>query len=127
MIDGSVTRLAARSDTSAGRGASTRRLLMVNLPKAPVLAGFELDEFQRVYTLFPLLNRRLLDDVRPDAVIAPLIAEGFDILDVAMVLHQNGFDGTLFVLSRPLPRADLVMAEIGGLCAGLKLCLLPVG
>ena len=61
---------------------------------------------------------RIMSDA-PGAVLAPLITEEFDLLDLAEALVACGFSGTLVALSRPLPRAGLIVQEIKALCPGL--------
>lgn len=97
---------------------SPSRVLLIGLMKpAPGLLAQAL----MVHSQFRHLTSSLLAEVRPDTVVAPLIASGWDVTDVAEVLHDHGYRGPLMVLTRPLPRADLVRTEIEALFPGIAL------
>jgi len=74
-----------------------------------------------VHTRFVHLSRHLLDTVRPDSILAPLIAAEWDVLDLAEVLHGHNYSGPLLIQSRPLPHTDLVQREIIALFPGISL------
>jgi hypothetical protein len=112
------------ASTGAPRAAepSSRRVLVVGPAQAP----FPLADTIVVHTLFVHLSRRLLDKVQPDTILAPLIAGAWDILDLVEVLHRHGYKGPVLVQTRRLPRADLVLREIGGLYPGVSLAFVEL-
>lgn len=77
-----------------------------------------------VLTQLRLLCRSMLETVRPDGVIGPLITPDWDIVDLAIRLDDLGYRGDLFAMTRPLPRAELVVREVGAVCPALRVHLL---
>lgn len=77
-----------------------------------------------VITQFSMLRAAMLAQIRPDAVIGPLIRGGWDILDLGEALEAGGYAGPLFVLTRPLPRAELVLRELCAVCPRLSIRLI---
>ena len=65
----------------------------------------------------------MIRTVRPDAIIGPLITADWDIVDLGIELEQMGFRGDLFALTRPLPRAELVIREVSAVCPTLTVRL----
>jgi hypothetical protein len=102
------------------RRMTTRRVLVVGAVR-PALHGAASGDDLVVHTQLRHLSRALLDEVRPDAVVAPLITPEWDVLDLAAQLSALGYTGPLVVRSRPLPRADLVLGELQGLFPNLAL------
>ncbi|MFN4098599.1 MAG: hypothetical protein ACK4GT_02365 [Pararhodobacter sp.] len=68
----------------------------------------------------------MLTTVQPDAIIAPLIASDWDIVDLGITLQDMGYCGDLYALTRPLPRAELVLREVGAICPRLTVRLLEL-
>ncbi|WP_284163326.1 hypothetical protein [Frigidibacter sp. SD6-1] len=62
----------------------------------------------------------------PDAVLAPLLAPDFDILDVAERLTRLGFRGILLISTPRLPNPGTVLAEIRGACTGFRAELVEI-
>lgn len=119
------------SGAGAGTEASTARLLrqaatvlVVEAQAALPLLDPGPDRQSVVFAPLRLLRAETLAQLRPDAVVAPLIGSNWDILDLGLALEEAGYRGGLFVLTRPLPRADLVLNELRGLCPGLDIRLL---
>lgn len=79
-----------------------------------------------VLTQKRMLSRSMIDTVRPDAVIGPLINTDWDIVDLAMALESLGYSGDLYAVTRPLPRAELVVREVSAVCPGLTVHLLEI-
>ncbi|MCY1125622.1 hypothetical protein OU426_02040 [Frigidibacter sp. RF13] len=67
------------------------------------------------------------DGAPPDAVLAPLLAPDFDILDVAERLTRLGFRGVLLISTPHLPDPGTVLAEIRGACTGFRAELVEIG
>ena len=81
-----------------------------------------------VLTRFELFGRELVERVRPDAVVAPLIGARFDIVDLAEGLQDARFRGRLIALSGPLPDRTMVKREVHAACPGIAfemICLTP--
>lgn len=100
-----------------------RTVLVVEAPGALRLLSDNPGQQGVVMTQMRMLNARMLAQVAPDAVIGPLIADGWDSLDLATALEDMGYHGSLHILSRPLPRAELVLREVCACCPGLTISL----
>lgn len=78
------------------------------------------------FACFAELDADLLRAARPDMVVSALIGDGFDAMDVARRLMQLGYAGPYRALSPPLPRPDLVRAEIRAAAPALDFDLVVV-
>lgn len=72
------------------------------------------------------LTAAILALVRPDAVFAPLMGPGYDILDLVRRLEQLGFAGHLVAVTAPLPDADAVAREVRSHCRGIAFDIVTV-
>jgi hypothetical protein len=79
-----------------------------------------------VYAQWRFLGANMLANVRPDAILAPLISRGWDIVDLGAHLHGLRWTGDVFALTLPLPRAELVLRETRAVCPGLSLHLIAL-
>lgn len=79
-----------------------------------------------VLTQMRMLCQSMLANVRPDAIVAPLIGPEYDIVDLGILLEDLGHSGDLYALTRPLPRAELVVREVGAVCPRLNVRLLEL-
>ena len=61
---------------------------------------------------FGALDAGYLADSRPDAILAPLVGQDYDVLDLTRRLQELGFKGALRAYCRPLPNTRLVRAEV---------------
>jgi hypothetical protein len=77
-----------------------------------------------VRTHFSLVSPSLLNLVHPDTVVSPLIQPGWDCVDLACKLHENGFIGRLVIDAMPIPSVEMVRREIIGLCPGISVAML---
>lgn len=75
---------------------------------------------------FAELDAALLRAIAPDMVISMLIGEGFDAMDLAQRLVELGYAGSYRAFCPPLPRPDLVRAEVRATAPGLDFDLLVV-
>lgn len=75
---------------------------------------------------FADLSVQLLQQIRPDVVVAPLLAGQIDALDVAALLYACAYDGRLCILARALPDPDLIRADIARIAPDLAVDLLVV-
>ncbi|WP_143593891.1 hypothetical protein [Thioclava sp. F36-7] len=58
------------------------------------------------------ITAKNLVKLRPELVLAPLLTERFDILDLAKRLEEFGFTGKLRAYSRPLPNIAAIRQEV---------------
>lgn len=104
-----------------------RTVLVVEAPAVlPLLDG---DGIRRTVVASRMANlgAELLDRVAPQAVVGPLIARDWDILDLALLLAGLRYGGALYACTRPLPRSGLVLDELRASCPGLEIVLLEIG
>ncbi len=101
-----------------------RTVLVVEAPGALRLLEDNTAQPGVVLTHMRMLNPRMLTQVAPDAIIGPLIADGWDGLDLATALEDMGYRGTLFILSRQLPNAELILHEMRACCPKLSIALI---
>jgi len=103
-----------------------RTILVVDATEALPLLRPQPGRQSVVLTQMRMLGQQMLTTVQPDAVIAPLIASGWDIVDLGMMLQDMGYCRDLYALTRPLPRAELVLREVGAVCPRLTVRLLEI-
>lgn len=103
-----------------------RTVLVVEAPG--VLPLLESDPGRRsvVAAHMSTVGPELMLRVGPQAVVSPLIARGWDILDLGLILADLKFRGTLYAHTRPLPRASLVLRELREACPGVDITLLEM-
>ena len=73
---------------------------------------------------FSDISADLLEILRPEIILSPLMCGTFDCLDLAQVLHEAGYRGRYRVMAPVLPDPDLIKAEIQGLCPSLDFCFI---
>lgn len=75
------------------------------------------------------LTLALLAQWTPDAVVAPLLGTGFDILDLGQRLEKLAFGGQLYALAGPIPDVAAIVRELRDHCPGLvfDVISLPAG
>lgn len=61
----------------------------------------------------------ILSDLRPQLVVTPLMGVGFDAHDLALRLTSLEFGGVLRVLAPPLPKPEMLRAELSHAAPGL--------
>ncbi|HPE24526.1 hypothetical protein [Albidovulum sp.] len=72
------------------------------------------------------LDARLLAKVMPDLIVAPLLAPGFDAIELSETLHRLGFRGRFVVFAPSLPNARTVTAELRAHCPALAIDLIQI-
>ncbi len=103
-----------------GRGAEPR-LLAVGEPRSLQLSASGIPRDANViFAHFANLSRAHILAVRPDVVLSPLVSEGFDCLELAIMLHAWRFGGEFWIAATRLPRPSVVLNEIRNSCPGLK-------
>ena len=63
----------------------------------------------------------LLSTVAPSVVLAPLLARGFDCVDLGGRLFDCGFIGRYIIMAPSLPDPNLVLRELRSLFPGLDI------
>jgi hypothetical protein len=99
--------------------AAARSVLLIEASHALSLLNPRPGVQTVVVTHRRLLSAAMLQTVRPDVIVAPLIAGGWDLVELGEVLDGFGYRGTICALTRPLPRGDLILGELGALYPGL--------
>ncbi len=113
---------------SAGRSLeAARTVLIIDAAAALRYLAPRPDRQAVIVTQKRMLCASMLQTVRPDAVIGPLITADWDIVDLGLALQSLGYRGDLYALTRPLPRAELVVREVGAVCPSLNVMLLETG
>lgn len=100
---------------SGQRSLSGRRILVVESTQALPLALSGTTGAQVTIARFSTITLKMLNDLRPDIVVAPLIAEDHDILDLALLLKMSDFSGALRAFSTPLPNTSIICAEVAAI------------
>ncbi len=103
----------------AAEPARALRILAIGAPAAMVETVRDLTGATVEAAPFAGLDLALLARVMPDAVFAPLMGPGFDVLDLAARLARLGYGGSLHGLTGPLPDPESVTREIRGHCDGI--------
>lgn len=103
---------------------AARTVLVVQAPGALSMLTGKPTHQSVVMTQLHMLNQRMLAQVRPDAVIGPLITESWDSLDLGLALQDMAYRGAFYILTRPLPRTELVLRELRACCTHLSIHLI---
>lgn len=77
-----------------------------------------------VIARFRDISPSLIARVQPDLVLCPLVAAGFDAMDVLHRLSETGMALRVGVLSRALPNRAMVERELQSHAEGLEVALL---
>jgi hypothetical protein len=102
-----------------------------------VLAVGDIDEWRRrggdipadsrlAFTDFRSVTAELLQIMAPTLVLSPLLARGFDCIDLAQVLHAIGYRGRYRAVADILPDPGMIRREIAVLCPGLDFDVIVV-
>lgn len=103
----------ARVDSVGLTGAGNPpRILAVDVPSETVAHLRERSGADIHSVDFAMVDAGLILRMHPDIVLAPLIGNSFDILDLAARLIRIGFGGHLSILSQQIPDMDSVLNEI---------------
>lgn len=65
---------------------------------------------------FSDLTRELFEIYGPSFVLSPLLAHGFDCIDVSQVLQSLGFKGQYRAMAHNVPDPGLIKREISAIC-----------
>lgn len=102
-----------------------------------VLAVGDVEEWRRRGNTLPMgsqlafveicdISAELIESLRPEMVVSPLLARGFDCIDLAQALHASGFRGRYRAMARNLPDPEMIRREIRNLCPGLDFDILEL-
>ncbi|NKB28303.1 MAG: hypothetical protein GKR99_12405 [Rhodobacteraceae bacterium] len=75
---------------------------------------------------FVEISRELIETMEPELVASPLLAKGFDCIDLAQALYMSGFRGQFRAMARVLPDPAIVRNEIRTMCPGLDFDILEM-
>ena len=70
------------------------------------------------------LRSNLLHDLNPDIVLSPLIADDFDVIEVAIILRHLDFSGVYRVISTDIPKPTIILSEVKKVAPDLNFDLL---
>ncbi len=118
-------------DSGAGPGAE-------NNQRTTILAVGDIDEWTRhrgnlpangklAFSNFSGLSAELFELLTPQIVVSPLLARGFDCIDLAQVLSAIGFRGRYCAICDALPDPSIIRREIQALCPEIDFGVLVVG
>lgn len=65
------------------------------------------------------VSSELIERLKPGAIVSPLLAKGFDCIDLSQLLHNLNFGGAYRAIAHDLPNPKLVESEIAQLCPRL--------
>ena len=127
MIQGKLPRLDREPPVPVARAVdAAHTILLIDAPEALSRLQPRPDRQGVVLTQMRMLSASMLSRIRPGAVVAPLITADYDIVDLGIRLQELGYRGDLYALTRPLPRAELVIREIAAICPYLNVRLLEL-
>ena len=72
------------------------------------------------------LTPELLEELRPDIVLSPVLCASFDCLDLAQTLTSFEYSGRYRVLAADVPNPSMVKREIAACCPTLNFEMLDV-
>ncbi len=71
------------------------------------------------FVSFEDISHSFFEDRRPSVIFSPVLARGFDCIDLAVLLHRLGFTGSYRAISRDLPNPTVIEAEVRAVCPNL--------
>jgi hypothetical protein len=90
--------------------------LVLALPRNVLQPGSEI----RTVTLDALPEERLTGHAAPVLILSLLVTPGFDALDLARLLSQNGYRGRYLALVDRLPNPTLIRREVAAQSPGIN-------
>lgn len=103
-----------------------RRILMVEPSATLPLALQAVSGASVAIVQLDAVDAELLARTAPDVVLSPLMTSEYDILDLARVLRDCGYQGALRAYCPPLPNTRLVRAEVAQIWPGVDFDILEV-
>lgn len=102
-----------------------RRILVID-PHQPLSAPHGVKGAEIGRATLVEVDQDLLARLCPDVVLAPLMTQDFDILDLARRLRALGYRGRLRAYAPRIPDPHLVQREISAACPGLDFDLIVI-
>jgi len=108
-----------------------------NGTRATILAVGDLDEWTRnkgslpvdgslAFASFAGITPELFEIFAPEIVLSPLLARGFDCIDLAQILMSMGFRGQYRAIADGLPDPEIIRGEIRFLCPTLHFDIVSI-
>lgn len=112
---------------AAPNGASDAVLLIVGDIARWRRAGRKLPDLDGlVFAEMCDLTACLMHQVKPDIVVSPVIATGFDVVDLARFLHETGYLGQYRAISDGLPNLSIIRREVRQVAPRLDFSVIDV-
>ncbi|MGB3179551.1 MAG: hypothetical protein WBA90_16890 [Albidovulum sp.] len=99
------------------------QILLVDISPTLMERVHELTGANFVVTTYRNLDASMITRVMPNVILAPLLGQDFDILDLTSKLTGLGYTGVLQAITQPLPNPDAVAREISSHCTGIDFSL----
>lgn len=103
-----------------------RLLLIEPGPMLPPLLSHVPQHVAVIITRYAMLDAAMIARVAPDCIAAPLMGDGFDIMELAQFLSGLGYANRLCILAPPLPNPGLILREVSAVAAALHPTLVMV-
>jgi hypothetical protein len=113
----------SRSDDAHGpapKKSGPETLLLVDLPDLPRADARLAGAATLHHCSYAAIDAMLIAHLKPDRVICPLLARGFDASLLAQRLVMAGFRGWLTVIAPRLPDGAMVQRELSSIAPGLS-------
>ena len=106
-------------------------------PRATILAVGDVAEWTRhrgslpvdgslAFSSFAGITPELFEILAPQIVLSPLLARGFDCIDLAQLLSSLGFRGQYRAITEALPDPEIIRREIRCLCPGIDFDVIQI-
>ena len=113
----------AVSDVSEGfenDGDGAVRIVAVGDPSDWEAAKSPLPTGQIAFLSFDEVTAERLGRLKPKVIYSPVLARNFDCVDLAVLLHEIGFDGVYTANGQGLPKPELIVREVRHMCPRLN-------
>ncbi|PHQ98364.1 MAG: hypothetical protein COB40_01065 [Marinosulfonomonas sp.] len=82
---------------------------------------------QITFAGFEDIEAGVLERIKPDIILSPLLCRTFDCLDLAQSLQSSGFRGRYRIMSPQIPNPVIVLKELRMLCPSLDVDIILDG
>jgi hypothetical protein len=86
--------------------------------------GNQLPTENIAFIAFEDVTEEFFERVKPKAVFSPVLASGFDCIELAVTLRNIGFSGSYRALSSNLPKPELIEREVSQMCPRIDFAIL---
>ncbi|MEM7753692.1 MAG: hypothetical protein AAF230_09775 [Pseudomonadota bacterium] len=108
---------------SEERGRAVRALAVGN-PKEWQEQGHVLPTEGLAFVGFHEVTEVTLDYLQPAIVFSPVLANGFDCIDLAMALHKLGYSGEYRAIAIGYPKPAVIEREVKQMCPQLDFVII---